>query len=122
VSTSSGMRHTEVCISVVTPHFCPPVDDTQFRMMSWGMIMPEHIAPYPFVLPHRIANNRTSLLQGSHKSANGSSAMGNSLSSNQVSFSHRNFVVPQEHRCIRTVKRTPHVYALLTYLITAGIA
>ncbi|KAI0273057.1 hypothetical protein BGY98DRAFT_130601 [Russula aff. rugulosa BPL654] len=85
VSTSSGMRHTEVCISVVTPHFCPPVDDTQFRMMSWGMIMPEHIAPYPFVLPHRIANNRTSLLQGSHKSANGSSAMGNSLSSNQAS-------------------------------------
>jgi hypothetical protein len=57
VSTSSGMRHTEVCISVVTPHFCPPVDDTQFRMMSWGMIMPEHIAPYLFVLPHRIANN-----------------------------------------------------------------
>lgn len=49
--------------------------------------------------------------------------MGNSLSSNQVSFSHSNSVVPQERRGIRTVKRAPHVvYVLLTYLITAGIA
>jgi hypothetical protein len=124
-STSSTMKpsHTEVCISVAASHFCPPLDDTQFRMMSWTWFC---LSILYFILSSRLTAlpiTRTSFLQGSHRPLNRFSVMGNSLSSNQVSFSHCNFLVPQEHRCIRTVKRASHVvYALLTYLITAGIA
>lgn len=121
--SSEKPSHTEVCISVVASHFCPPLDDAQFRMISWTWFC---LSILHLIISSRLTAlpiTRTSFLQGSHKPANRFSVMGNSLSSNQVSFSHCNFLVPQEHRCIRTVKRVSHVvYALLTYLITAGIA
>ena len=122
-STSSAMkpRHTEVCILVDASHFCPPLD-AQLRMMSWALLC---LSILYLILSSRLTElriTRTSFLQSSHKPANSFSGMGNSLSSNQASFSHCNLVVPQERRCIRTVKRASHVvYALLTYLITAGI-
>lgn len=110
VSTSSAMKHTEVCISVVASHSCLRLDDTQFRMMSWACLCLSILHLILSFCLTTLPITHTSFLQNSHKPTNGFSAMGNSLSSNQVSFSHRNSVVPQEHRCICAVKRASHVF------------
>jgi len=104
VSTSSAMKvnPTEVCmpISLFFPTF------VSFRLYSVrgcyvsGIVVLKRIAPYPFVPAHHRANTRTPFLQGPHKLVDRFSAMGIPQSSNQVSFSHCNSVVPQEHHGI----------------------
>jgi hypothetical protein len=94
------------------------------RMLCLGhdLIVPNRIAPSSVPAYHR-TNDYTLFLQGRHKLANRLSAMGIPLSSNQVSFSHCNSVVPQEHHGICTSKCAFHVVnVLLTFLISAGIS